>query len=963
MADTDPAEFVLYDVDTTTKLAILPYISGHIYAEFQEPGSGEVRIPLDSAAAALVSSGQFIRVNYRGATQFAFFVDNIKQADAGPDEGGGRVLSISGRGAMAHLDEAIVWDDGSGVTTREFIGQSKGHIFWTLYDEAYDRVALRKLEVIFDTYDTDGNLFTDSEDYKLPVGMSMLDLLRKFAKTGDLEFKCYTIEDPAPIQLEAYINGVGTDKSDTIYFRIGTNCAEVESDERNDELKNAMRVKFRDGYITVSDSASITSHRRRETLLNIEAAQSGDSASTYAAAQLENQKDPRKAISVRVYDGVSPNVFLDYDLGDMVTLDRFGTETSYRVLGLQLQFVSDQPPLVVVDLNNIIYDNDLKVANDLDDLLQRWNTARDTDLTEVRQWMSIGTPNGEVYTLHHYNGFLYVGGDFTAINNIGGGSLTCSYVARYDTSTGAWAAMGAEISQIVRDIIDVAGTLYAITEDKIYRWDSTAWTLIGTATCDTVGLMGLATDGTDLYVCGDPSDISGTSISKNVAKWTGSWASVSGGALTRILVRQMVFWNGVLFAGKSMSSGPSGLMKYTAGAWTSVLASGFTGTDVNAMTIQGDNLIFSHDNGNIYSWDGVAASATLIGTASTYGSENQEQQDALAVYLSDIVYGAQYIGMDSVTGFNNIGKYSGGTWNKIGAGFSTATPVGRNDRIAALEFVDTDLYAGGLFTTADGKTISNLAIYITSFESLMDHLSHDGQFDMGAAIHNATASAITDNDEVPFWEDVANGLRKITWANIKATLKTYLDTLYATISHNHSGIYAPILHLHGASEINNRTRYIPVTSVWDASAGTAVPVTDAHGTLSQEPHFHLADGVTTIIKCTFTIPVPEDYVSGTVNINFLWSSSVANNNVRWQVIVREVGNGDASHTSLLVDTTTVAVGAAANTILKRTVALTSNPTAGKDLSFNVIRLGADAADTNTGQVSLWGIYLDYTADS
>jgi hypothetical protein len=161
----------------------------------------------------------------------------------------------------------------------------------------------------------------------------------------------------------------------------------------------------------------------------------------------------------------------------------------------------------------------------------------------------------------------------------------------------------------------------------------------------------------------------------------------------------------------------------------------------------------------------------------------------------------------------------------------------------------------------------------------------------------------------------------------------------------------------------NRTRYIPVPSVWDASAGSTIPVTDAHGSLSQEAHFHLADAATTIIKSSFGIPLPADYDEiGTVSINYLWSSSVANNNVRWQVIVREVGNGNTAHTSLLIDTSTVAVGANANAILFRGVDLTTLPTAGRVLTFNIIRLGADAADTNTGQVSLWGVYLSYTGD-
>ena len=51
-------------------------------------------------------------------------------------------------------------------------------------------------------------------------------------------------------------------------------------------------------------------------------------------------------------------------------------------------------------------------------------------------------------------------------------------------------------------------------------------------------------------------------------------------------------------------------------------------------------------------------------------------------------------------------------------------------------------------------------------------------YGLAATIHAATASAISDDDEVGFWENVADALRKITWANIKATLKTYFETLF-----------------------------------------------------------------------------------------------------------------------------------------------------------------------------------------
>jgi hypothetical protein len=115
----------------------------------------------------------------------------------------------------------------------------------------------------------------------------------------------------------------------------------------------------------------------------------------------------------------------------------------------------------------------------------------------------------------------------------------------------------------------------------------------------------------------------------------------------------------------------------------------------------------------------------------------------------------------------------------------------------------TDWEVGSGTYTTSGSTLSrttvlassnsnNLVSFPSGSKDVFLDVPTSGIGPMVAAqVHAATSKTTpVDADEVGLWDSVSVMLQKLTWANIKATLKTYFDTLYPAYS---EGTWVPTL--------------------------------------------------------------------------------------------------------------------------------------------------------------------------
>jgi hypothetical protein len=369
-----------------------------LYLKKNDVGSGEITFSLSDAIAANIQIGNFLSLTYRGAWRGGFLVEKRTLVDAKQGDKSQLAITVSGRGPMALLEDAIVYDYMTpGVeNTRKFGAKNplipggpsvpKGEILYRLLDEAsnYQHITGSTLRrycwrtghlgnaadpltppigeplLTWDfsmTQDSIGTPWTDLEDMEFRVGNTLLlDVLHQIAAIREIAVPAkwydFTITKEIPTSttglfvLHAYAGGIGSDLSDTIHFRVGTNCTEVSRSYSGNDVRNHILVEFSDPvvpYTHLDDFPYALAFRRREGFLQAANASTLTTAQNYGRAQLDTSKNTTKDIAVKVSDAALPNIFLDYNIADDVKYDNnSGVEGKHEVTGAQLEWTGDQ---------------------------------------------------------------------------------------------------------------------------------------------------------------------------------------------------------------------------------------------------------------------------------------------------------------------------------------------------------------------------------------------------------------------------------------------------------------------------------------------------------------------------------------------------------------------------------------------------------------------------------------------
>ena len=289
---------------------------------------------------------------------------------------------------------------------------------------------------------------------------------------------------------------------------------------------------------------------------------------------------------------------------------------------------------------------------------------------------------------------IYVGGSFTMA-----GDVAASNIAKWDGSR--WSSLGSGMDRSVRALALSGGYLYAggvftmaggVPARGIARWDGAQWSTLGDGINNGVDgqVYAIAVGGGNVYVGGQFTTAGGISTA-NIARWDGSsWSALGSG--TDDTVYALAAEGENLYAGGSFT---------TAGGITANRIAKWTGSQLEPL--------------------GSGVSDCLVNNPSCSESVN-----ALAIGAGGLYAGGRFLKAGGVE-VNYIARWDGSQWWPLGSGVANGTRDALVYAIA-INSTGTEVYVGGAFTAAGGKSSNALGLWHTTCRGSFSDVPLDSTF-------------------------------------------------------------------------------------------------------------------------------------------------------------------------------------------------------------------------------------------
>jgi hypothetical protein len=276
--------------------------------------------------------------------------------------------------------------------------------------------------------------------------------------------------------------------------------------------------------------------------------------------------------------------------------------------------------------------------------------------------------------------------------------------------------------------------------NRIARWDSTSWQALGGGLNNQINAI--AVNGSDVYVAGTFTSAGGVPVN-HLARWDGStWHDVGGGISGTVNTVAM-YGNDLLVGGNFQFAATdrttTALARWDGANWWSFGGFLFTvtigGLGVDTFLVNGSDVYVggNFNAANITTFAGCSNVVRFDGVDwQPMGSGVNSNVFALAAMGTDIYVGGNFTNASGLA-VSRIARWDGNNWSPMGAGVAGTG----NFSVSALCAIGNKLYAAGSFTNASGINVNRIAQWDgASWSPLGGGVSYPG-------LSSASVSALT----------------------------------------------------------------------------------------------------------------------------------------------------------------------------------------------------------------------------